>query len=104
MIDNSPIVYPKAKQYSLIDYNISSLEEGYIYALDYTKSNCVYKFQDLIIATKTLDPTKTNGKEINQLNVRHISRYLNKDKLVKTELGHFYFICNPNYLTNLRAK
>ena len=104
MIDNSPIVYPKAKQYSLIDYNISSLEEGYIYALDYTKSNCVYKFQDLIIATKTLDPTKTNGKEINQLNVRHISRYLNKDKLIKTELGHFYFICNPNYLTNLRAK
>ena len=136
VIDNSPIVYPKAKKYSLIDYNISSLGEGSIYTLDsgprgpgirpcgadYTKSNYVYKFQDLRTATKTLDPTKTNGKIISQLNVRHISRYLNEapgaghshtwgsgvlrpgDKLVKTELGYFYFICNPNYLTKLRAR
>ena len=26
------------------------------------------------------------------------------DKLVKTELGSFYFICNPNHLTKLRAR
>ena len=75
IMDNSPIVYPKAKKYSLIDYNISSLEEGSIYTLDSTKSNCVHKFQDLRTATKTLDPTKTNGKNIYQLDVRHISRY-----------------------------
>jgi hypothetical protein len=104
-ISDSPIVYPKAKQLHLIDYDLNSLEEGYIYALDSTKSNCVYKFDDVIIATKRLDPTKwAREKDIKQLGVRHISRYLNLEKLVKTELGNYYFVCNPNHLTKLRAK
>jgi hypothetical protein len=104
-IIDSPIVHPSAKQYPLIkDYNINNLKPGFIYALNPNKSKIEYTFDTANLAAKTLDPSKFKNWEKGWLDSRYISRYLNQERLVKTELGNYYFVCNPDTLIKFQSK
>jgi hypothetical protein len=103
-IVNTPIVHPSAKKYPLIDYDISSLESDFIYVLNSDKSKIEYTFNTANLAAKTLDPSKFKDWKKGWLDSRYISRYLNQERLVKTELGSYYFVCNPNTLIKFQSK
>lgn len=103
-IINKPVLHPIAKQYPSIDYNINNLEPGFIYALNADKSNIEYTFKTAKLAAKTLDPSKFKNNNRSSLDSKYISRYLNQERLVKTELGNFYFLCNPNTLIKFQSK
>lgn len=103
-IEDTPVLHPKAKQYSLIDYDINGLDSGFIYVLNSDKSNIVYLFNNVNSAARTLDPSKSANNKTGLLDSKYISRYLNQDKLVKTELGNFYFMCNPDTLIKYQSK
>lgn len=101
IIDKSPITHYDTKKYLLIDYDINSLEEGYIYALNLNKSEIKFKFNSAIEAARNLDPSKLKKDDVLG---RYISRYLNQERLVRTELGDFYFVINPQTLIKLKSK
>lgn len=102
VIDNSPINFNKPKTYPKIDYNTNLLEEGLIYALSPDKLDIKHTFKSSQEATKMLNPIKY--KNNNKINWKVIYNYLNQEKLVNTELGIFYFICNPLTLINNKSK
>jgi hypothetical protein len=103
IIDHSPIIHPKAKEHPLIDYDINSLKEGYIYALNSDKSKIEYKFKNTKSVIKYFYPLKFKNN-LGDIQGRYVSFYYNQEKLVNTELGNFYFVCNPNTLTKLKSK
>ena len=104
-IDHSPIEWSKntSKQYPPINYDILSLEEGHIYALNADKSVIQYKFNNVQNVIETLYPSKFNNK-IGDSRGRYVLCYYNLEKLVKTELGDFYFVIHPNTLVQHKSK
>lgn len=103
IMNNSSIIHPKAKQYPLIKYDLNSLEEEYIYALNLDKSKIEYKYKTTKSVIKHLYPFKFKNN-LGDIQGRYVSIYYNQEKLIKTELGNFYFVCNPNTLTKLKSK
>lgn len=103
VIDNTPIIHPKSKEYPLINYDIDSLEPGYIYVLDSDKSNIELRFNNTKSVIEHFYPHKfkTNSGDTYG---RYVSIYYNKEKLVHTELGDFYFVCNPKTLAKRKSK
>ena len=51
-------------------------------------------------AFKTFSPI--DFKNSTKKNARHISDYYNQEKLIKTELSNFNFVCNPVTITKLK--
>jgi len=104
LVDNTPVLHPKAKKYPPINYDVNSLNLDYIYLLSSDKSKIVDIFDNVNSAAKALEPSKSVNNKTGLLDSKYISRYLNQDRLVKTELGDFYFMCNPKTLIKNQFK
>lgn len=103
VLTNRPIVHPSVKERPQVDYDLGTLPMGYLYALNKETQKLDYSFKTIVSANNALNPTAAELKGDKVLDSKYISRYINLDKEVKTELGTFYFVANPKFLPILRT-
>jgi len=102
--NNNKIIHRAKINHSLLDYDFDKIPKGKVLALLPDKITIFDSYSSSSNAAKILDKTKfKNVKKFNNKMADYIHRYLNLNKLVKTEMGEFYFVINPLTLIE-RAK
>jgi GIY-YIG catalytic domain len=91
----------RLKHRPIQDVNLDLLKVGRLYAYLPDKKTVHSEYSTTGEAALALNPQKFNNKTTEN---RFILRYINQDKLVKTELGTFYFMSHPNTLKHWSNK
>lgn len=85
----------RLKDRPIQNVNLEQLEVGRLYAYLPDKKTVYSEYSSTGEAASNLNPKKFLNKTPDN---RFILRYINQEKLVKTELGTFYFMSHPNTL------